>query len=47
MVRETKTEKVLILKPFGKFLSYSGMKFKIKNKGHQSHNQSDPDKEHQ
>jgi CRISPR-associated protein Cas1 len=32
MVRETKSEKILLLNPYGKFLSYSGMKFKVKNK---------------
>jgi len=32
MTRETKTDKILILNNYGKYLTYSGMKFIIKNK---------------
>jgi len=32
MTRATKTEKILILKPYGKYLTYSNMNFIIKNK---------------
>jgi CRISPR-associated protein Cas1 len=41
MTRETKTEKVLILKPYGRFLSYSEMKFKIKNKNQNTEKEID------
>ena len=32
MVKATKTDKILLLKSFGKYLGYSGMNFKVRNK---------------